>query len=135
MKSFRNDDGIVASPNFYRAYATGLRVVYLIRVSIYKRVQLTFKQFHLADRDENKKCTEVLKIYDGMMSHRRSRYAGKLVFNGCGTKSPDSFTSSRNMLTIYYATDEAHFEHGFVAKYRTIRRCKLFLQTLFNDLM
>ncbi|EDV24282.1 uncharacterized protein TRIADDRAFT_57600 [Trichoplax adhaerens] len=116
-KTFKTRSGLVASPNYFGEYAKSVRCIFTITAPTYRHVLLTFERFHLSNPDTNGKCSEFMKIIDGSTRSRR------ILFNGCGIRSPGTLMSSYNRMTIIYVTNNARTGYGFKATYRT-RYCE-----------
>uniref|UniRef100_A0A8D0DXD4 CUB domain containing protein 2 n=1 Tax=Salvator merianae TaxID=96440 RepID=A0A8D0DXD4_SALMN len=107
--------GNVSSPNFPSLYPYDTDCVWLIVVAEGSSVLLTFHHFDLEYHDD---CEfDYIKIYNGI-----SEDQGNLLGKFCGTKFPPPFTSSWNIMTLIFHSDNHVASQGFSALYQKVTR-------------
>uniref|UniRef100_A0A8D2Q321 CUB domain containing protein 2 n=1 Tax=Varanus komodoensis TaxID=61221 RepID=A0A8D2Q321_VARKO len=100
--------GNVSSPNFPGLYPYDTDCVWLIVVTEGSSVLLTFHHFDLEYHDN---CEfDYIKIYNGV-----SEDQGNLLGKFCGTSFPPPFTSSWNVMSIIFHSDNHVASQGFSA--------------------
>ncbi|XP_062974319.1 CUB domain-containing protein 2 [Elgaria multicarinata webbii] len=103
--------GNVSSPNFPGLYPYDTDCMWLIVVTEGSSVLLTFHHFDLEYHDD---CEfDYIKIYNGV-----SEDQGNLLGKFCGTNFPPPFTSSWNVMTIIFHSDNHVASQGFSAIYQ-----------------
>ncbi|XP_020655322.3 CUB domain-containing protein 2 [Pogona vitticeps] len=103
--------GNVSSPNFPGLYPYDIDCTWLIVVTEGSSVLLTFHHFDLEYHDN---CEfDYIKIYNGV-----SEDQGNLLGKFCGKSFPPPFTSSWNVMTVIFHSDNHVASQGFSAVYQ-----------------
>ncbi|XP_033007957.1 CUB domain-containing protein 2 isoform X1 [Lacerta agilis] len=103
--------GNISSPNFPGLYPYDTDCMWLIVVTEGSSVLLTFHHFDLEYHDN---CEfDYLMIYNGI-----SEDQGNLLGKFCGTSFPPPFTSSWNIMTVIFHSDNHVASQGFSAVYQ-----------------
>uniref|UniRef100_A0A8C6XR83 CUB domain-containing protein n=1 Tax=Naja naja TaxID=35670 RepID=A0A8C6XR83_NAJNA len=95
--------GNISSPNFPGLYPYDTDCTWLIVVTEGSSVLLTFQHFDLEYHDNCK--FDYIKIFNGV-----SEDQGNLLGKFCGTSFPPPFTSSWNIMTLIFHSDN-HFNN------------------------
>lgn len=102
--------GNLSSPNFPGLYPYDTDCMWLIVVTEGSSVLLTFHHFDLEYHDS---CEfDYIMIYNGISGDQ-----GNLLGKFCGTSFPPPFTSSWNVMTIIFHSDNHVASQGFSAVY------------------
>ncbi|XP_026521487.1 CUB domain-containing protein 2 [Notechis scutatus] len=103
--------GNISSPNFPGLYPYDIDCTWLIVATEGSSVLLTFQHFDLEYHDN---CEfDYIKIFNGV-----SEDQGNLLGKFCGTSFPPPFTSSWNIMTLIFHSDNHVASQGFSAVYQ-----------------